>query len=242
MTDRARALFDAHATGYDDALRRRLIPPYDAFYGAAIAALGTLPPAPRVLDLGAGTGLLAAAVRSAHPSAELVLVDGAPAMLERARERLGGSGSEATGASETEVGRARPAVSFHLADLRDPLPDGPFDAVVSALAIHHLDDAGKRELFARVHAALVPGGLFVNAEQVLGATPEEDSAWLAEHRDASLAAGVSAAEWSAAEERMAADRCATVPDQLAWLREAGFAADAPFHAGRFAVLSARRPG
>lgn len=39
---------------------------------------------------------------------------------------------------------------------------------------------------------------------------------------------------------MSADRCATVPDQLAWLRAAGFAeVSAPFHDHRFAVLVAR---
>lgn len=56
-----------------------------------------------------------------------------------------------------------------ICDLADPLPTPrPWDAIVSALAIHHLDDAAKRELFARVHAALAPGGMFVNAEQVAG--------------------------------------------------------------------------
>jgi hypothetical protein len=43
-----------------------------------------------------------------------------------------------------------------LADLRDPFPDGPFDAVVSALAIHHLGDDDKRELFRRVKDCLEP--------------------------------------------------------------------------------------
>ena len=85
------------------------------------------------------------------PDAELVLLDGAGEMLAEARERLGDRASYVT------------------ADLGDPLPDGPWDAVVSALAIHHLDAAGKRDLFARVHDVLAPGGMFVNAEQVLGA-------------------------------------------------------------------------
>lgn len=227
MTDTARMLFEAHADGYEDALRRRLIPPYDAFYGTAVAAIepalagrgGTA----RVLDLGAGTGLLSAAVTAAWPAAELVLVDGAPAMLERARGRLGEA-----------------AHTFVVGDLRDPLPAGTFDAVVSALAIHHLDDDGKRDLFARVRAALRPGGVFVNAEQVLGATPGEDAAWRTWHRDASAALGTTPDEWAAAEQRMSADRCATVADQLAWLRAAGFAvADCAFQERRFAVLVAR---
>jgi SAM-dependent methyltransferase len=70
-----------------------------------------------------------------------------------------------------------------LADLADPLPAGRYDAVVTALAVHHLDDAGKRSLYRRVADALAPGGVFVNAEQVAGPTPELDrryhEVWLA---------------------------------------------------------------
>ncbi len=176
-----------------------------------------------MLDLGAGTGLLAAMVARAQPDAELVLLDGAREMLVRARERLGDRASYVT------------------ADLGDPLPDGPWDGVISALAIHHLDDDGKRDLFARVHDALAPGGMFVNAEQILGPTPELDAVYLRRHREQALALGASVAEWEATLERMAHDRCATVAEQLRWLQDAGFTeVDAPWRAGRFAVLAGRR--
>jgi tRNA (cmo5U34)-methyltransferase len=217
MTNAAQ-VFDRQAGDYD-APRRRLIPPFDAFYGTAVAAIG----APRrVLDLGAGTGLLSAFVRAAHPQAALTLTDAAPAMLERARERLGDDG-----------------VDYVVADLAGPLPPWEWDAVVSALAIHHLDDGGKRDLFARVRAALVPGGAFVNAEQVAGPTPAFDARYAAWHEREARAAGSGDAEWAGAEERMAYDRCASVEAQLAWLREAGFAdADCLFKDHRFAVLVA----
>ena len=62
VSDGARAVFQAHAEDYD-AERRRLLPCFDAFYAAAIDALGLCErPLRRVLDLGAGTGLLAGAV------------------------------------------------------------------------------------------------------------------------------------------------------------------------------------
>ena len=223
MTD-ATAVFDQHARDYDT-LRRRLVPDFDAFYGAALEALGLVaPPVARVLDLGAGTGLLAAMVARAHPEAELVLLDGAAEMLAEARERLGDGASYVT------------------ADLGDPLPGGPWDAVVSALAIHHLDAPGKRDLFARVHDALAPGGMFVNAEQVLGATPELDAVYRERHRAQAFELGVTAVEWEATLERMSHDRCDTVADQLTWLTDAGFAdVDCPWRSGRFAVLAARRP-
>jgi tRNA (cmo5U34)-methyltransferase len=78
-------IFNAHADRYD-AARRRLIPPFDAFYGTAVEALS---PPRLVLDLGAGTGLLSSFVRRAYPHAELTLTDGATAMLDKARELLG---------------------------------------------------------------------------------------------------------------------------------------------------------
>lgn len=220
MTNSTTAAFDAHAGEYD-AARRRLIPPFDAFYGTAVAAI---PAAARtVLDLGAGTGMLSAMVARARPDAALTLLDGAPAMLERARAALGDRAAYVAG------------------DLADPLPDGPWCAIVSALAIHHLDDAGKRALFARAHAALKPGGVFVNAEQVAGPTPALDALYRAWHEARARAAGSDDAEWAGAVARMAHDRCATVEDQLAWLRAAGFAhADVRFADHRFAVLVASR--
>jgi tRNA (cmo5U34)-methyltransferase len=223
MPDNAPAAFDAHAAEYD-ALRRQLVPPFAAFYGTAIEALSLAARPPRrVLDLGAGTGLLSRFVREAFPQAELVLLDGAPAMLDEARATL-----------------AAPA-EFVLGELREELPDGEFDAVVSALAIHHLEDTEKRALFARVHRALVPGGVFVNAEQVAAPSAPLEASYRAWHREASKALGASDGEWTAAEERMSFDRLATVDDQLAWLADAGFApVDCLFKRYGFAVLFAQR--
>jgi tRNA (cmo5U34)-methyltransferase len=224
--DTAPQVFERHAADYD-AQRRRLIPPFDAFYGTAVAALDlAAPPVRRVLDLGAGTGMLAARVAAAHPEAEVVLLDGSPAMLEQARATLGDR-----------------AAAYVTADLTDPLPPGPWTAVVSALAIHHLDDAAKRALLQAVHAELAPGGVFVNAEQVAGPTAFFDDRYRAWHEAQARAAGSTAEEWAAAVDRMRLDRWASVEHQLAWLRDAGFAdADCLFKDHRFAVLAARRAG
>jgi tRNA (cmo5U34)-methyltransferase len=221
----AAEVFDAHADAYDDRLRRALVPEFDAFYDAAVAALAlSLRPPLAVLDLGAGTGLLAQRVLDAHPRASLTLLDGAPGMLARARARLGD--------------RCR----YREGDFAEVLPEGPWDAIVSALAIHHLPDAGKRALFASVRAALAPGGVFVNAEQVLAPTPRLEREYVDWHRRAAAARGAGAGEWAAAEERMRHDRCATVEDQLQWLRTAGFDdVDCVYRARRVAVMVAVRP-
>jgi tRNA (cmo5U34)-methyltransferase len=218
------SVFAAHAADYD-AQRRRLVPCFDELYGTAVEVVGLCGgPVRRVLDLGAGTGLMSAAVLARHPDAELVLVDGAGEMLEQARERLPEQ-------SSTTV----------VADLREALPDGPFDAVVSALAIHHLEDPDKRDLFARVCQALRPGGVFVNAEHVTG-----PSRWLADTyrsmwRRACGAAGAGEQEIVDAEGRMRSDRCVEVPTQLAWMSDAGLQdCDCFFKQLHFAVLAGWR--
>ncbi len=221
MTD-ATSAFDRQADSYD-AARRRLIPCYERFYASATAALALAGRLERVLDLGAGTGLMAAHVRGAYPGAELVLSDGAAAMLEQARELLG-----------------EQRTSYVQADLAEPLPPGPWDAIVSALAIHHLDDDGKRDLFERIREQLRAGGVFVNAEQVRGASALFDTFNANWHETQARAAGADEAEWAGALERMAHDRCASVEAQLSWLRLAGFAdVDCVFKQHRFAVFVAK---
>jgi tRNA (cmo5U34)-methyltransferase len=218
------SVFASHAGDYD-AQRRRLVPCFEPFYGTAVDLLGLRGGSVRrVLDLGAGTGLLSAAVLERHPDAELVALDGAAAMLEHARERLSAW-----------------SVTTVVADLREPLPAGPFDAVVSALAIHHLEDPDKRALIARVHDALRPGGVFVNAEHVTAPSPWLANTYRSSWREACRAAGASEGEIAAALTRMRTDRCVGVVTQLEWMRAAGFRdCDCFFKHLHFAVLAGWR--
>jgi tRNA (cmo5U34)-methyltransferase len=191
-----------------DALRRLIIPSFDLVYqsvGDAVAM--TAPGAPRVLDLGAGTGLVSAVVRDRLPQAHLVLQDRSEGMLGQAKLRF---------ADDDRVDTV-------ISDLEDPLPEGPFDAVVSGLAIHHLTHEEKRRLFGRIHEVLRPGGVFVNCEQILGPTPAIEAMY---HRRHEMLIETTKAfdEWRAGQERMKFDICADVMAQLDWLREAGFAA------------------
>lgn len=219
--------FSAHAADYT-ALRRRLVPVYDAFYGAVIDVLGLVEGGGirRVLDLGAGTGLLSAEVLAAFPQATVELLDGSEPMLAEAGERLGAA-----------VG------AVHVADMAGPLPDGPFDAVVSALAIHHLEHEAKRVLMGRVHGILRPGGVFVNAEQVAAPTPELTEVYERRWAEECRALGATEQELADTRERMRHDRCLDVEPQLRWLRQAGFApVDCVYKYWRFAVMAGFKGG
>ena len=163
-------------------LMRAEVPAYGRLQEAVAAATEGVR-ATAVLDLGAGTGETLAAVLGRHPGCAAVGIDKSPGMLEAASARL-----------------AALDVALVVADLADPLPEGPFDLVVSALAIHHLDGPGKADLFARVAAALRPRGRFVLGDVVVPADPADVVTPLtADH-----------------------DRPSTAAEQLAWLADSGF--------------------
>jgi tRNA (cmo5U34)-methyltransferase len=112
-----------------------------------------------------------------------------------------------------------PDADLRLAQLQDALPEGPFDLVVSALAVHHLDGPGKQDLFRRIADVLTPGGAFVLADVVV---PEDE------------ADVVTPIDW----EYDLPDRA---DDQVRWLREAGLEAEPVWSYKDLAVLRATRP-
>ncbi|AHY45422.1 Methyltransferase domain [Rubrobacter radiotolerans] len=153
MSD-ARSLFDGLAEEYDRGCLRT-VPDPEGLYGAVVRSLPFRPDRElRVLDLGAGTGLLSAKVAERFPEARITLVDLSVRMLDVARRRFAHS-----------PGR----FVFRVLDyVREPLPGGPsgFEVVVSALSLHHLAHGDKQKTFGKVHASLAGGGRFVNADRV----------------------------------------------------------------------------
>jgi tRNA (cmo5U34)-methyltransferase len=221
--------FGTAAWDYDRS-RRQLVPGFDEFYGALLQSVPFAEEREiKVLDLGAGTGLLSAMVAETFPRSRVTLVDLSVEMLRVARRRLAGG-----------PGR----FEFRTMDYaRKPLPlkDGGYDVVVSALSIHHLTHGDKKELFGKVRRSLAVGGYFVNADQIAGDTPEEETRfgdwWLGRVREA----GVSERDLAAALLRMRADRNATLGEQLAWLGEAGFGGvGCRYKDHRFAVYGGKK--
>lgn len=182
------------------------VPAYERLQEELVRACGP-PGAGRTLDLGTGTGETAARVLDAYPGASLVGIDASRDMLAVAAQVLPAARAD-----------------LRVARLEDPLPDGPFDLVVSALAVHHLDGEGKRDLFKRVAAVLEPGGRMVIADVVV----PEDPADAVTPVDGDY------------------DRPSMPAEQLHWIEEAGLRARVAWELGDLAVMvgdatSAPRP-
>lgn len=208
MSSPAIAQFDSYARDYD-APRFRLVPDLNAYYGSVADVLAfdyRREDEFRVLDLGAGTGLLSSFVAPRFPRARFVLADGALQMLAGARERF--------------VGESRFEFLEHDFAL-DEIPSG-FDCVISALAIHHLPWDELEPLFGRIFGALKPGGVFVNADQTLGVSPRLVEAFEAKWRENGRGNGAGEEEIEAAIERRKIDRHAPLEFQLNAMRQAGF--------------------
>jgi tRNA (cmo5U34)-methyltransferase len=221
----AAPLFDRYAQNYDRA-RYQLVPCLEELYGTVVALLPFKRDASfEVLDLGAGTGLLSAHIAAIFPYAQITLFDESPGMLESAHARFG---------HESRI-------HYRVGDYAREMLPGSYDAVVSALSIHHLTEYDKRHLFQRVLRALPVDGVFINADQVLGPTPEIENRYQQQWVREAKQLGVSPQDLEASLERQKADQCSTMEDQLVWMRESGFRnVNCWYKNGRFAVMAGDR--
>jgi tRNA (cmo5U34)-methyltransferase len=176
-------------------LMRSEVPAYERLQDE-VARASEAVPARSALELGTGTGITARRVLARHPGVRLTGIDASAEMLGHA---------QLTGAD------------LRVQDLGDPLPDGVFDLVFSALAVHHLDGSGKADLFARVAAVLAPGGRFVLGDVIV---PEDPADVVTPIDDGGY------------------DKPDRVDDQLAWLRDAGLEPQVTWLAGDLAVMAA----
>jgi tRNA (cmo5U34)-methyltransferase len=147
----------------------------------------------RILDLGTGDGRLLALLQVDRRDMLGVGLDFSELMLAAAHKRV-----------------ADEPIELVKHDLAEPLPAlGRFDAVVSSMAIHHLEHERKRSLYREVFDLLEPGGIFANFEHVASPT----------HR---LHLAFFAAIDEPIENEDPSDRLLDVESQLLWLREIGF--------------------
>jgi tRNA (cmo5U34)-methyltransferase len=147
------AQFHLNPETYLDEIRAE-IPRYDELQRAAVEAI-PFPPE-RVLELGMGTGETTRVLLEAYPDAWVIGLDSSSEMVFKLRQEYD---------------------DVQLARMEDPLPDGPWDLVISVLSVHHLKDDAKRTLFRRVREqskALVIGDVVKADPQITPLDPEID--------------------------------------------------------------------
>jgi tRNA (cmo5U34)-methyltransferase len=199
--------FDEEAEIFDE-LIRTLIPSYGYMVDSMVLALPFHQKEKiNILDLGCGTGNISLKVKERFPNARITCVDMAENMIKMAKYKL---------ASYDDV-------EFIIADVRDLDFKDDFDAVVSSLALHHLQHPEKKPFYHTIRRFLKKGGVFYNADNILGSSPhlnqlymdkwiefmlkshtqeEIDTVWLPKHREE--------------------DFPAPLMDHIHWLEDAGF--------------------
>jgi tRNA (cmo5U34)-methyltransferase len=182
----------------------------------------------RIVELGCGGGDLSALVVERYPEAEIHLVDLATEMIETCRSRFSGA----------------PGLRYHTLDFAQiEFEFGSVGLVVSSIAIHHLDDAAKQALFRKVAAWLGDGGVLAYSDQFRGTSDAIHATHMRRWQEEALKLGCTEEEWNTwMRHQYAHDHHATLEDQLAWLRAAGFTlVDCPWRHLLWTVLIAHKP-
>ena len=214
--------FNQKAKEYDSE-RRALIPGFDDFYGIAIDCIDFKGDNPKVLDLGAGTGILSQFLLEKYPNAEIVLIDLAEEMLKEAEKRFEGNDN----------------ISFICDDYITHEFNTKFDIIISSLSIHHLTGTEKKVLIEKYYDLLNDGGNFVNADQVLNPNKGVEDYFkskLDEHTGE-----ISEKAYGEAKIRRTYDKPSSVDFQLECLKNAGFdRVGIPYKYYVFAVFWAKK--
>lgn len=209
-----------------DATIRRFIPGYETMLTVAAEAVASIRPG-HVVDLGAGTGALSAAILERDEVGGVELLDVDPEMLARARARLRRFGDRAT---------------FTLRSFDEPF--APADAFAASLSLHHIPTLeGKARLFERVFEALASGGVLVNADANMPEDEDERAGLFRHWADHLVSGGIPEArawehfaEWSEEDTYLSRDA------ELDALRGIGFRAELLWSDGPIGVVVASKRG
>jgi len=197
--------FDENADKYDK-IRKLIIPCFDDLYNITRNLANSKREDPKILDLGAGTGLLTKYLLEKYPQGEFTLVDISEEMLKIAKHRFMGLNNF------KYIAEDYLAYNF----------DNSFDMIISSLSIHHLEDENKKKLYKKVYDSLNHEGIFLNADQVIGPTPDVDKSYHENWMQKIEENNFKGPEKDTAMERMKFDNPATLEDNLKWLNDCGF--------------------
>ena len=199
-------VFSIAASDYD-ATRKKYISCFDDFYGIAIEQIPySANDSFKVLDLGAGTGLLSALIREVFSNCSITLTDISSEMLEKAKERFNKAKN----------------IEFIVHDyINEPLT-GKYDVVISALSLHHSIEHQLKSVFGKIYSALSNKGVFINADQILGRTPEIELSYEQTWLKQAKAKNCTENEIEVALKRMESDKTLPLKTQMSLLEQVGF--------------------
>jgi SAM-dependent methyltransferase len=195
----------------------------------------------RLLDLGCGDGILGRTVMAEYAHAAGVFVDFSEPMIEAAKKKA--DSQRATFIIQDLASKTwTQSVSDH----------APFGLVLSGLAIHHLPDQRKRELYREIFDLLRPGGLFLNLEHVAPRSQWAqqafddlfvDSLWSHDQRRGGARTREDVAQQWYHRPDKTENILAPVELQCQWLGEIGFQdVDCFFKLFQLALFGGKKPG
>lgn len=218
--------FNENAEKYDK-IRKLIIPCFDDLYNITKNLANSKKDNPKILDLGAGTGLLTKYLFEKYSDAEFTLIDLSEEMLKIAKNRF----------------QSYDNFKYITADYLEHYFEDSFDITVSSLSIHHLEDRDKKKLYRKVYDALNPDGIFLNADQVVGPTPNSDKTYQRNWMEKIDKNKFRGPEKDTAIERMKFDKPATLENNLKWLIDCGFEdVDVYYKYYNFCIFYAKKPG
>ena len=198
--------FNSVARKYDNQ-RRCFIPCFDDFYKNSISLLKYYKnDFKKIVDLGAGTGLLTKEIYKLYPNAHYLLIDIAKDMLKIAEERFKGLDN----------------FEFIEYNYVEDIPVKNCDLICSALSIHHLGNGDKENLYKNIYKKLDEDGCFINLDQFIGETETVNdlyNKWWNNYIDHS---GITPEEKAAGMERRKLDKENTMPETIELLKNSGF--------------------
>ncbi|WP_292474339.1 class I SAM-dependent methyltransferase [Methanosphaera sp.] len=195
--------FNKASTDYDK-YRKQAIPNMDIYYNTVVNLTKNYSD-PKILDLGAGTGILTELLYKQHPNSDITLVDLSTEMLNIAKNKFNDKNFK-----------------YIEADYLTHDFDKDYDIIVSSLSIHHLTDEEKKVLYKRIYNFLRTGGVFINADQVCGATEYTEEIYKKEDASHLNRQNIPEKEKDILRQRRLLDKPAKLLDTIQWYEDIGY--------------------
>ena len=224
---KAEQFFDAMVSEYDRAIEL-CVPRYEEMLWAIVYYLPSGWKPRNILELGCGSGNLSELVSKTFPHTDLCLIDRSDKFLSSCRSRLG---------------RYKTIQYRHAEFSGITFEPQSFDLVVSSIAIHHLGDKEKFELFRDIHRWLSPGGVFAFSDQFAGATDDLYRKHIRQWQHDAFVRGLDQKDWEQwMEHQKEHDFHTPLPIQTQWLQDIGYeSVDCTWRYLLWSVLHARKP-